>query len=89
MKPLESVIEEEASEIETPASEVTNKHNRNKGNLHRKQTSIMSSKRASSAGHPLEEDEGHTEISKSTFLAKLPSKTKVVEEQGGPITNDQ
>lgn len=57
LKPLESVIEEEASELETPASELTNKHNRNKGNLHRKQTSIMSSKRVSSAGHPLEEEE--------------------------------
>jgi hypothetical protein len=36
MKPLESVIEEEASDLETPASELTNKNNRKKGTLHRK-----------------------------------------------------
>jgi len=56
MRPLESVIEEEPSELETPASELTNKNNRYKGSLHRKQTSIMSSKRASSSRHPLEEE---------------------------------
>jgi hypothetical protein len=53
-KELESVIEEEASELETPVSELNNKENRLKG-LHRKQTSVFSSKRGSGLCAPLEE----------------------------------
>lgn len=53
-KELESVIEEEASELETPASELNNKENKLKG-LHRKQTSVFSSKRGSGLCAPLEE----------------------------------
>ena len=43
------------------------------------ETSIMSSKRASSAGHPLEEE---TDVAyrKSTFVTKKPSGVKVTEE---------
>jgi hypothetical protein len=40
------VIEEEASELETPASELESQYKKKKDN-HRKQTSIMSSKRPS------------------------------------------
>ena len=83
------MIEEEASELETPASELTHKNNRKKGTLHRKQTSIMSSKRASSAGHPLEEEEEEVEKKMSTFNVEKSSRAKVTEEQGGPIVNEQ
>jgi len=81
------VIEEEASELETPASELTRKNNRKEGTLHRKQTSIMSSKRASSAGHPLEEEE-EVEKKMSTFNVEKSFRAKVTEEQGGPIVNE-
>jgi hypothetical protein len=36
MKPLESVIEEEASELETPASELAGVNDRKRGTMHRK-----------------------------------------------------
>lgn len=48
----------------------------------------MSSKRASSAGHPLEEEE-EVEKKMSTFNVEKSSRAKVTEEQGGPIVNEQ
>jgi len=47
----------------------------------------MSSKRTSSCGHPLEEEEEIAQ-KQSTFLVKKPSRTKVTEEQGGPVVAD-
>ena len=49
----------------------------------------MSSKRASSAGHPLEEEEEEVEKKMSTFNVEKSSQAKVTEEQGGPIVNEQ